>query len=63
MIFTLLFRCFTICSDIQNFHLEIEELRQNFKCNNHPVTFIDHCVKTFLNKIFVPKRPLITVLK
>ena len=34
LIFTLVFRCFTICSDIQSFHLEVEQLRQIFKCNN-----------------------------
>ena len=63
LIFTLLFRCFTICSDMQSFHLEVEQLRQIFKCNNYPVGLIDQCVKTFLNKIYVPKRILITVPK
>ena len=63
LIFTLLFRCFTICSDMQSFHLEVEQLRQIFKCNNYPVALIDQCVKTFLNKIYVPKRILITVPK
>ena len=38
LIFTLLFRCFTICSDMQSFHLEIEKLRQIFKFNNYPVS-------------------------
>ena len=63
LIFTLLFRCFTICSDMQSFHLEVEQLRQIFKCNNYPVGLIDQCVKTFLNKIYVLKRNLITVPK
>ena len=26
LFFTLLFRCFTICSDMQSFHLEVEQL-------------------------------------
>ena len=47
LIFTLLFCCFTICSDMQSFHLEVEQLRQIFKCNNYPVGLIDQCVKTF----------------
>ena len=63
LIFTLLFRSFTICSDMQSFHLEVEQLRQIFKCNNYPVALIDQCIKTFLNKIYVPKRILITVPK
>ena len=41
LIFTLLFGCFTICSDLQSFHLEVEQLRQIFKCNNYPVGLID----------------------
>ena len=63
LIFTLLFRCFTICSDMRSFHLEVEQLQQIFKCNNYPVGLIDQCVKTFLNKIYVSKRILITVSK
>ena len=63
LIFTLLFCCFTVCSDMQSFHLEVDQLRQIFKCNSYPVTLIDQCVETFLNKIFVPKRTLVTVPK
>ena len=63
LIFTLMFCCFTICSDMQSFHVEVDQLRQIFKYNSYPVTLIDQCVKTFLNKIFVPKRTLITVPK
>ena len=63
LIFTLLFHCFTICSDIPSFHLELDRLRQIFKFNNYPVTLLDQCVKTLLNEIFVPKRALITVPK
>ena len=47
LMFTLLFRCFTICSDMQSFHLEVEQLRQIFICNNYSVSLIDQCVKTF----------------
>ena len=63
LIFTLMFRCFTICSDMQSFHLEVEQLQQIFECNNYPVGLIDQCVKTFLIMIYVPKRISIIVLK
>ena len=63
LIFTLLSRCFTICSDMQSFHLEVEQLRQIFKCNNYPAGLIDQYVKNFLNKIYVPKKVLITLPK
>ena len=46
---------------MQNFHLEVEQLQQIFKCTNYPVSLIDQCVKTFLSKIYVPKKKLITV--
>ena len=63
LLHTLLFRCFTICSSMQNFHLEIEKLRHIFKQNNYPTNIIDHCIKTFLNKIFVAKKLVSTVPK
>ena len=31
LIFTLLLRCFTICSDMQSFDLEVEQLQHVFK--------------------------------
>ena len=37
LIFTFLFHCFTICSDMQSFHSEVEQQQQIFKCNNYPV--------------------------
>ena len=56
--------CFAAtCSDMQSFHLEDHQLRQIFKCNRYPIALADQCVKTFLNKIFVPKRTLITFPK
>ena len=60
LIFALLLCCFTICSDMQSFHLEVDKFRQHFKRNYYPVTFIDQFVTTFLNKVFIPKRILIT---
>ena len=48
---------------MQNFHLEVQQLQQIFKCNNYPLGLIDQCVKTFLNKIYVPKKILVTVPK
>ena len=30
LIFTILFRCFTICSDMHRFHLEVDQLQQIF---------------------------------
>ena len=35
----------------------------SFKCNNYPAGLIDQYVKNFLNKIYVPKKVLITLPK
>ena len=48
---------------MQSFHLEVEQLRQIFKCNNYPVGLTVQCDNTFLNKTYVPKRILIAVPK
>ena len=40
LIFILLLHCFIIYSDMQSFHLEVDQLRQIFKYNNYPVTLI-----------------------
>ena len=45
---------------MQSFRLEVDQLRQIFKCNNYPVTLIDQCVLRPLNKVFGPKRTLVT---
>ena len=55
--------CFPVSQFAQICSLEVDQLRHIFKCNNCPVTLIDQCVKTFLNKIFVPERTLITFPK
>ena len=47
IIFTLLCCCFTICTDMQSFHLEVDQLWQIFKCINYPVIFIGECFENF----------------
>lgn len=41
LIFKSPFRSFTIWPFMQSFHLEVDQLRQNFKCNDYPVPLID----------------------
>ena len=38
LVHTLLFWFFKICSNIENFHLEVELLRSIFKCNSYSLT-------------------------
>ena len=70
LVHMLLFRFFKICSSMENFHVEVEHLRNIFKCNNYSVNIIDECIKKFLDKLnvarqivrTVPKRELLVVL-
>ena len=52
---TLLHRSFRLCSSYKNFHQGIETLKSIFKHNNYPQNFMNHCIKKFLNKLFIKK--------
>ena len=53
LIETLLHRSFRLCSNYENFHHEIETLKSILKHNSYPHNLVNHCIKTFLNKLFV----------
>ena len=60
----------SVCSNYEDSHQEIASLKSIFKRNSHPYFFVNHCIKKFLNQLFihrdlnflVPKRELICVL-
>ena len=56
LIHTMLFRTFSICSSYEKFHQEIVKLKDIFKKNAYPENVIDRCIKSFLNKIFNPRK-------
>ena len=70
LIETLVHRSFRLCSKYENFHRKIETLKPILKRNSYPHNLVNHCIKKFLNKLFVqrnlnftvPKRELICVL-
>ena len=61
MVYTLAYRCFKICSDWTKFHEELSFLKQVFLKNGYPLSFIDNCFKTFVDKLFIKRPQLITV--
>ena len=63
MIYTLVFRCFRICSDWNKFHKEIIFLKDIFLKNGYPTSFIDKCFKTLLDQLFIKKPQVLTVEK
>ena len=60
----------SVCSNYEDSHQEFASLKSIFKRNSHPYFFVNHCIKKFLNQLFikrdlnfvVPKRELICVL-
>ena len=61
LMYTLLYRAFTLCSTWERFHEEVCTLRQIFLKNAYPGFFIDKCIKCFLDKIFLTKKVFFTV--
>ena len=61
MVYTLVYRCFHICSDWKKFHAELTFLKTIFRKNGYPENFIDKCFKKFLDNIHHVKEKVPTV--
>ena len=47
LVFTLLFRIYTNCSDRSKIYTEIGNLRKILRKNEYPSYFLDNCIKSF----------------
>ena len=63
LVSTLIFRCFSICSDMTKFHEEVCKLKTLFKKNGYKENFFDKCLKKFLDKIYTKKISVYNVPK
>ena len=63
LVSTIIFRSFTICSDMPKFHQEICKIKDIFIKHGYSERFLDKCVKTFFNKVFIPKQIIQTAKK
>ena len=63
MVYTLVYRCFRICSNWTQFHTGLTFLKEIFQKNGYPGNFIDKCFKKFLNNIDLVKENVPTVEK
>ena len=63
MVYTIAYCCFKMCSGWTKFHEELSFLKQVFLKNGYPLSFIDNCFKTFVDKLFIKRPQLITVEK
>ena len=61
MVYTLVHKCFLICSDWTKFHAELTLLKKIFRKNGYPESFIDKCFKKFLDNIHLVKEKVPTV--
>ena len=63
MIWSFLYRAFSLCSSFELLHQEILKLKDILKRNGYPISFIDKCVKRFLDKVFIEKKTFLTASK
>ena len=63
MVYTLAFRCFSICPNWINFHNELTFLKYIFLKNGYPISFIVKCFKTFSNHLYLKRPQVLTAEK
>ena len=63
LISTLLYRAYMINSSLIGMHKEVEKLKDIFRKNEYPTSFIDNCILKFFNKMNERKVPVHTVPK
>ena len=59
LLFILLHRTFKLCSNSELFHHEMKKLKTIFENNGYPKSFVDLCIKTYLDKVFIKKEVLL----
>ena len=63
LVFTMLFRTFSIVSDFSRFHTEVIHLMKILRKNAFPIKLVDNCIRNFLNKKFLNTPVTLTVKK
>ena len=53
MTYTLVFRCFSICSNWTNIHNNLVFVKDIFCKNGYPISFIDKCFTMFLDRLYL----------
>ena len=63
MLLTLLHRAFKLCSNFELFDQEIDKLQTIFGNNSYLKSFIDFCIKKYLDKVFIKKEVVLELSK
>ena len=56
LVSAIFFCSFTLCADMPKLHQEICKIKDIFIEHCYSERFIDKCIRTFFNKLFIPKR-------
>ena len=56
-------RAFNLCSNLERFHQEIDKLKTIFENNDYPKSFVDFCIKKYLDKVFIRKKVVLKTSK
>ena len=63
LLFTILHRAFKLCSNFERFHQEIDKFKTIFENNGYPKSFVDFCIKNYLDKVFIKKEVVLKASK
>ena len=63
LLFTLLHRTFKLCSNFECFHQEIDKLKTILENNGYSKSFVDFCMKKYLDKVFIKKEVVLKASK
>ena len=63
LLFTLLHKAFKLCSNFERFHQGIDKLKTIFENNGYPKSFVDFCIKKYLDKVFIKKKVVLKASK
>ena len=63
LLFTLLHWAFKLCPNFEHFHQEIDKLKTIFKNNGYPKSFVDFCIKKYLDNVFIKKKVVLKASK
>ena len=63
LLFTLLHKVFKLCSNFERFHQEIDKLKTKFENNGYPKSFVDFCIKKYLDKVFIKREVVLKASK
>ena len=63
LLFTLLHQTFKLYSNFEHFHQEIDKLKTIFENHGYPKSFVDFCIKKYLDKVFIKKKVVLKASK